>query len=167
MTELEQVMKDYRDMWKMAERKRKRIQSKLDKMPFILDHNASKKAQEKHHLKQRHLTRKLFVWSHLSRWLKELLDEGEQYGKSVVFQEVKTKEQQADEPEYFENFVNDEDESVFIPVSTPVHMTDEQKHDALMAMPHESIVAFSKLYDNFICDCEKIGIRVSGVEFYR
>ena len=51
-------------------------------------------------------------------------------------------------------------------LSTHVHMTEEEKQKALMAMTHESIEAFSKLYANFIIDCEAVGIRVTGVEFY-
>lgn len=73
-------------------------------------------------------------------------------GKEIIFKEVKANA--------------NANANADLPVSTPVSMTDEEKQKALQSLPHESIQAFSKLYANFIADCEQMGIRVCGVEFY-
>lgn len=78
MTEAEQIIKELRDILKMVERKRKRIQSKINKIPFLPDQNASKKTKDKFDMKLRRLRRRILIWDHLSWWLSEFIEEQEE-----------------------------------------------------------------------------------------
>lgn len=82
MTEAEKIIKEHRDILNMVERKRKRIQSKIDKLPFLTEPNASKKTRDKFDLKLRHLRRRILIWDHLSWWLRQFIEEMEEENRN-------------------------------------------------------------------------------------
>ena len=84
MTEAELIIKEHRDILNMVERKRKRIQSKIDKLPFLPEPNASKKTKDKFDLKLRRLRRRILIWNHLSWWLRQLIEEMEEENRKLT-----------------------------------------------------------------------------------
>lgn len=78
MTEAEKIIKELRDILRMVERKRKRIQSKINKLPFLPDQNSSKKTKDKFDKKLRRLRRRILIWDHLSWWLSQFIEDMEE-----------------------------------------------------------------------------------------